>query len=144
MLFRSYLPFEMKPANGLECYSPEVVSRLGNTCLSLVWCTTWEESALQELVESMDALHGGRQLLLPGAIKGVSRISQKLDSIAADQLTDPTPFVWVDDGMTEEERQRVTDTFVATPHLVIQPDKTLGINEAQLSSIEVFAAGFNN
>jgi hypothetical protein len=138
------LPFEMKPANGLEYYSPDVVSRLGNTCLSLVWCTTWEEKGLKELVESMGALCEGRQLELPSTIEGVTRISQKLDAIVADQVNDPAPFVWVDDGITDDERQRVVNIFMATPHLIIQPDKMTGINQIQLSLIESFAARFEH
>jgi hypothetical protein len=138
------LPFEMKQANGLEYYSPEVVRRSGKTCLSLVWCTTWESQELQELTDSMEALRGGSQLALPGLPDSATRISQKLDIIAADQTTNSSPFVWADDSITEVELRRTVDLFRDRPHLIIKPDSTRGLNEAQLSSIEDFARRYES
>ena len=136
----SSMPFEMKQANGIECYSPDVVARLGKTSLTLVWCTTWNKLELEVLTDNMGALQGGHQLYLPETSNHISRISQKLNAIIADQADNSSPFVWAEDDITATLLRRSARIFRNTPHLIVQPDRTLGINESQLLAIEKFAS----
>jgi len=133
-------PFEIKTLNGLYSYAPEVVRRIGSTCLELVWCTSWGKRELAELVDEIDALRNGRQLELPGA--NTPWIARKLDAAISDQEIAPTPFVWADDDITSRERDEIERLFADRPHLLVQPDRRLGVDEVQLRSIEDFAHRF--
>jgi hypothetical protein len=129
--------FDMKELNGLESYAPEVVRRLGRTCLEIVWCTTWEEASLKILVNKIgdEPLRKARQLSL-GNGKG---LKGKLEAVTKDQQTNPGPFVWVDDYLTDQERKIIDSTFGNTAHLLLNPNKEHGINEEELCKIEEFA-----
>ena len=131
--------FVMEELNGLESYAPEVVRRLGETSLEIIWCTTWEEASLKILVNKIGdtALLKARQLSLGGkGIKG------KLEAVKRDQQTNPGPFVWVDDYLTDQEHKFIDSTFVHTAHLLVNPNKEHGINEEELRKIEEFAKSY--
>ena len=117
-------------------YAPEVVSRLGATCLDLVWLTTQENEAL-ELAERIDGLRDGRVLKLDHR-QGGSQIARKLRALISDQANSPSSFVWVDDLITPKAR-RVVAERLRVPKLVVQTDGKTGLNEPQLVSIEQFA-----
>lgn len=149
-------PFEMAVlGNSGEAYAPEVIRRLGNTCLDLVWLTTRENQAL-ELADSLGGLRGGRvlmlanpeasaQIALPGGRvlkrnrhEASTQISLKMSALLGDQVRSPSPFVWVDDKITPTQRG-IVSRYLSVPKLIIQPEGKAGINEAQLASIEAFA-----
>lgn len=117
-------------------YAPEVVSRLGATCLDLVWLTTQENEAL-ELADRIDGLRDGRVLKLDNRQAG-SQIARKLRALIGDQANSPSPFVWVDDLITPKARRVVTQQL-SVPNLIVQTAGKTGLNEPQLVSIEQFA-----
>lgn len=130
-------PFETVSLGELgEAYAPEVLSRLGNTCLELVWLTTWEHQAL-ELSESMNGLGGGRVLRLE-EYENNHQTTPKMCALFSDQANSPSPFVWVDDLITPAAYGAVTRRL-SVPKLIIQTDGKTGLNETQLLSIEQFA-----
>ena len=130
-------PFETVRLRNLgEAYAPEVISRLGNTCLDLVWLTTRENQAL-ELSESINGLRDGRVLRLDPR-EHSSQITRKMRALFTDQASSPSPFVWVDDLITSEARNIVTNRL-SVPNLIVQTDHRTGLNETQLVSIEEFA-----
>lgn len=130
-------PFEtVRLPSSDEEYAPEVIRRLGNTCLDLVWLTTRENQAL-ELADSLDGLRGGRVLLLDHR-EASTQISLKMSALFGDQASSPSPFVWVDDKITPTERG-IVSKYLNVPKLIIQPEGKAGINEAQLANIEQFA-----
>jgi len=130
-------PFETVRLRQLgEAYAPEVISRLGNTCLELVWLTTWGEEAL-ELAQSINGLREGRVLRLDQHERS-SQITRKMRALFADQGTTPGPFVWIDDLITPQARN-IVNRRLSVPSLMVQTDGQTGLNEDQLVSIEQFA-----
>ena len=124
-----------------EKYAPEIIRRLGNTCMDLVWLTTRENQAI-ELAESVDGLRGGRVLSLDRSSRS-SPVTWKLRALLSDQAGSPSPFVWVDDHITPEARREVAERL-SVPKLVVQTDGNTGLNEPQLASIEQFAKTYVN
>lgn len=129
-------PFETTPLNHIESYAPEVVRRLGNTGLELVWLTTWENEALL-LAEQMGYLTNGRVLRL--GFLGATAIDNKANSLLNDQFHSPAPFVWVDDRLNNDI-QTVVSAKVRVPHLFIRPNYQTGLEESHLVQIETFAS----
>lgn len=127
-------PFETVSLNQREAYAPEVVERLGSTGLELVWLSTWEGQA-SRLSESIDALR--EATVLPARIHD-ARITTKRDALIADQESEPSAFVWVDDMITDWAR-RVVAKRLCVPKLLIKPNKETGLNDLELKRIEAFA-----
>jgi hypothetical protein len=136
-----------------------MIRRLGNLSMNLVWCTTRSERVIPLIVDEIDGLRDGRQLPLiprrraPTWIKGLlntlrfnqqdsvntnTSIGLKLEAIVRDQRKDPTPFVWIDDDITDLERSIISDRFSDRPHLVVPTDKELGLDLPQLIRVEEF------
>ncbi len=130
-------PFEMVSLNPIEKYAPEVVARLGNTGMELVWLSSWENEATY-LSENIDVLSGGRVLNLATLQDSSSDITRKRCALVADQETSPSPFVWADDTITRGTRKKVAE-YLKGPKLFVQPDKRIGLTQAEIVRIEHFA-----
>jgi len=134
------LPFVVTRLMGVEHYATEVVSRLGKLSVNLVWLTTAHPSDVLFMTDRMNDLKDGHHLGLPRLSLWRPRITQKLNALILYEATPARPFVWVDDEIAEIEIAKVDEKFVDTPHLVIVPDRNIGLDEQQLSSIEQFVA----
>jgi hypothetical protein len=128
-------PFEMVQLNAIEKYSPEVVARLGRTGLELVWLSTWGREA-SYLSESIDPLSKARILPIQPHING--SMAGKAASIIEEQSAAPAPFVWADDMITENLSKELSQA-VASPHLMVRPNKAVGLTNKHLLLIEEFA-----
>lgn len=138
------LPFGKKPnsrsiewLNTLEYYNPEVVKRLGQASLELLWCTTWSSSEVTSLTDKLGDLKNGIYLTLQSAQANVPRIVQKSNLVVADQSNIPNPFIWVDDAITSNIVNMI-DAQLKTPHLLIKPDKNYGLSLLGINAIENF------
>lgn len=130
--------FERVPLNAIESYAPEVVNRLGSTGLKLAWLTTWGPEESLRLSEKVPAFKDGRSLELKP--KPFARgIELKLTALIKDQISEPAPFVWVDDMITPRIEQQVS-AQVRVPHLIVVPDCQFGLKDLDLRRIEAFAA----
>lgn len=130
-------PYERVELNAIEKYAPEVVRRLGQTGLELVWLSTWgrEASYLSEVIEEM---RGNRILEITILKPNTPSMERKAATLTRDQRSAPAPFVWVDDMITARERKLIP-VWVDSPHLLIQPDGRLGLAEDEVVLIEEFA-----
>ena len=121
-------------------YAPEVLRRLGNTSLELVWLTTWGADEVSQLTTDLDVLHGGRQLKRgPGS-------DWKLSAVITDQTESPSPFVWADDRISPEDvlilEAKLGRQNNQANHLLISPDEHCGITKSHLAHIEAFARAY--
>lgn len=132
-------PFPTVQLNFLERYSPEVVDRLGNTGLKIVWLSTWGREATY-LSDSIDSLR--EAIVLPAQIND-TKITTKRNALLDDQVRLPSPFVWVDDMITQWTR-RVVEQRLRVPKLLIQPQTETGLTDAELKRIEGFARRYIN
>jgi hypothetical protein len=130
-------PFERVELNAIEKYAPEVATRLGQTGMNIVWVSTWGRQA-SHLSERIEAFREARILpLLPREVNP-NKTTRKMLTIIGEQEVAPTPFAWVDDDITEDER-RTIDRRISVPKLLIKPDKRVGLTDEHLQQIEVFA-----
>jgi hypothetical protein len=129
-------PFEMECVNDIIYFPPEVITRLGATGCDLVWCTSWKESELDnELTPHFTELNNGRTI----RPEGITRVDNKFKAIMKDQIESPSPFIWVDDRITDKLRNKVATRFAVTKHQIVIPNKTIGLSLADLEQIEAFA-----
>jgi hypothetical protein len=107
--------------------------------MELVILSTWGCDAV-DLTGKVDALLGARVLMLANVGDYAKSIARKMHALIQDQqsLPSPSPFVWVDDHITQRHRRRVEESL-AVPKLIISPDIDFGINEMELASIEAFS-----
>ena len=129
--------FEVLRINLVSGYMPEVVERLVHLDVETVWCTSRSQREMNELTVAMQSLRGIRSLL-PHPAPNKSRMQSKLDVIVRDQLYKPRPFAWVDDQINGAIGRAVELELSNTPHILIQPKRTVGIDEHALRDLENF------
>ena len=89
--------FNTVDLNPIEKYAPEVLTRLGNTGMNLVWLSTWEEKETTRLSSQLNILSNYRRLDPVRSQAELSSITRKMLALIRDNQGELAPIVWVDD-----------------------------------------------
>lgn len=131
-------PFATVDLNPIEKYAPEVIIRLGNIGMNLVWLSTWEEKETSHLSKQLELLINHHRLDSVPSQAELSGITRKMLALINDNQGKLTPIVWVDDEITPEVIHQVSEKHQG-PKLLISPNKQIGLSEIELNRIEDFA-----
>lgn len=91
-------------------WAPHMVEALDALDADRVWTTTWCDAA-EDHIRPLVGLSPAQRVLMPlsGQVTFPS-VDWKIESIVEDQLTNPGPFIWLDD--------EAWDPFILDPELV--------------------------
>jgi len=95
-------------------WAPRMIDALAAMDVELVWTTTWRDEAVTELAPLIGWGGHGRVLHpLDGDLIWPS-IDWKFDAVRADQIGNPSPYIWLDDEL-EAQHKRHGGLVVTVP-----------------------------
>lgn len=127
-------PYAEGRAQGhLIVWSPALIEELHfvlNTGVDLVWTTTWRQHALDDIAPLV-GLPATRFITANEKFSDSSTIQWKTRAVLADQDSDPSSFIWVDDDHDQFSMRHAEDRN----GLAIQTDARLGITPGQVAEM---------
>lgn len=112
-------------------WAPRLVEQLAALDVDLVFVTTWLEDATGVLADAIGWGSHARVLRPPAGLTWPS-IGWKADAVAADQMVNPSPFIWVDDELSDRHRNLWPDA------MLISPFDHIGLTPAHLEQMREF------
>jgi hypothetical protein len=113
-------------------FAPDLVARLTALPVERIWCSTWERE-VDDFGLSKDLGWPGQPFLrLPAAIRPWNKLVAVREYLSSQQ---DRPFVWVDDDPRMVSSGMRWARTVQTPHLLIRPEKKVGLTPRHLVRI---------
>ncbi len=104
----------------------------------IVWASSWGDSAHTGVAQPL-GLPTWPVLSLDGN-QARSLVGAKISAITAAVQADPRPWAWVDDMAHRRLAQRVR--HLGLPHILIKPDRHVGITELHVHRLAAFATRY--
>lgn len=125
--------------NGYEYrirWSATMAAELDGLDADRVWLTTWCDNANTEIAPLL-GLSGPSRVLLPrsGRVTFPS-IFWKVDALSEEQINDPSPFIWLEDELMDEDRELVEKLGGCAPKINSQT----GISKANMEEMRAYIA----
>jgi hypothetical protein len=119
-------------------WAADLIDALAKLDVELVWATTWTTEA-PTVAAGAFGFGQGQRFLTPGNGRlSFPSIAWKEQAVMADQLANPSSFIWVDDELTERHVERVTGIF-GERALVVCSDHGTGLAPLQIALMSAFA-----
>lgn len=115
-----------RPARFNMWWNSRLIDALNEMDVEFVWTTTWREDA-RNVAKLMKLTHQNSRVLHP--LDGKTRfpsIGWKFDALVAEQMRDPSPFIWVDDEIQALPRA-AREMIHQLGGLMICPDSGYGM-----------------
>lgn len=117
-------------------WAPAMIEELRQLDVELVWTTTWRDDALKSIAPLIGWGEHGR-VLHPIAPPGNQpSIYWKVVSVAQDQRESKTPFIWIDDELTDLEPHEFVGLTPRPTALLLSPNPLTGISPRHISKIK--------
>jgi hypothetical protein len=120
-------------------WAKDLVTAIRRLDVDLVWATTWTKSAPTVLGPQLGLGTESRFLTPVDGVLRYPTMSWKEPAVYADLGASPSPFIWVDDELTNSLAETVYATF-GEDALVITPDYWTGVTPAQIEQMKDFIA----
>jgi hypothetical protein len=112
----------------------EIVNEL-SAFVDFKWLTTWNDDAVR-IIEPLTGIRSSGFLDYRMRLKEAGSQSQKYTVLKAHQLTNPSPFIWIDDVATKNYREE--DWVGHHDHLIIRTNPRFGLTMENLESMKEF------
>lgn len=116
--------------HNLEWWRKSVVNKIGQMGVEVVMSSSWGQAFMNSVIKSP------KESLSPSRSLNTQTTSKK-EVVLNDLNSDLTPFIWIDDDLTQPMIDYVNDGLIErTPGLFVKPDRQQGLTMEELNAIE--------
>lgn len=116
-------------------WQEEVTSSLASLPVHFVWLTAWNNQATK-IWEPLTGIVSREVLHYNFTLKEYRNHKSKYELLKNHQISNPSPFIWVDDIATKKYDPTHWETHA--DHLVITPDPKYGLTTDHMLNIQAF------
>jgi len=120
-------------------WSQAMIDDLSLLDVEIVWLTTWCEAAPVE-IGGLTGFGRNARVLRPlgGGNISFPSIGWKVLSLIDDQQNDPSPYIWIDDELSDQMSVIVDEVGLKYAGLYIRPIYIMGISKHQVGEMDKF------